>query len=99
MHACVTRGSSTVVFTAWLCLCRLSVVLSWSCDFKLTGHPDQPQDLSLAQISLLCSPDLGDNGTALQVGLSDSLLNRHLQGERTESVCQRPDLPALTRPE
>ena len=57
----------------------------------MIGNPDQPQDLSLAQTSLLCSPDPGDYGTALQVGLSDSLLNRHLQGERTVNVqtCRR----------
>ncbi len=90
-----TRHGSAAAFTAWLCLCHLPVALSWSCDLKMIGNPGQPQNLSLAQTSLLCSADVGDDGTALHVGFSDSLLNRHLQGECFGSRLVANDVTAV----
>ena len=39
----------------------------------MTGSRDQPQNLSLVQTTLLCSPDEGDRGTMLPVGFNDNL--------------------------
>lgn len=47
----------------------------------MIGSRDQPQDLSLAQTSLRCSPDKGDVGVALPVGVSKNLSTKNFEGD------------------
>ena len=77
MHAVADTAAFAVI--AWLCLCHLPVVVSWSCTLTMTGDRDRPQNLSLAQTTLHCTSDAAEVG-ALSVGFSDKLLNRDLQG-------------------
>ena len=58
----------------------MSPAHGWSCNLTLTGDAGQPRNLSLAQAFLHCTPEAGDNGTQLRVGVSDSLSNRSFQG-------------------
>ena len=52
----------------------------------MTGSRDQPQNLSLVQTNLGCSPDEGDLGTLLPVGFNDAL-PWNLSGD---STCPHP---------
>ena len=81
--------------TAWLCLCHLPVAVCWSCSLTMTGHPGTPQNLSLAQTALHCTPDAGEFGT-LPVYFSDKLLNRSLQGHYSDLSFVAEDVAAAS---
>lgn len=61
----------------------------------MTGDHDRPQNLSLAQTSLHCSPEAGDGSASLSVGFSDKLINRSLQGRRSDLSFVAKDVAAV----
>ena len=81
MRALADTAAFAVV--AWLCLCQVPVAVSWSCSLTMTGDHGTPQNLSLAQTALHCTPDAGESG-ALPVCFSDKLLNLSLQGHHSD---------------
>jgi len=95
MHATAeqVRHTAAFVVTAWLCLCHLSVAVCWSCSLTMTGDHGMPQNLSLAQTALHCTPDAGESG-ALPVYFSDKLLNRSLQGHHSDLTFVVEDVAA-----
>lgn len=79
-------GTAAFAVTAWLCLCQLPVAASWSCSLTMKGDRGRPQNLSLAQTTLHCTPDAGELGTALPVGFNDKLSKPSLQGVQAYAI-------------
>ncbi len=92
MHAMADTAALAVI--AWLCLCQTHVAVSWSCSLSMTGDHVTPQNLSLAQTALHCTPDAGESG-ALPVYLSDKLLNPSLQGHHSDLSFVAEDVAAI----
>ncbi len=91
MPAMANTAACAVI--AWLCLCQIHVAVSWSCSLTMTGDHGMPQNLSLAQTALHCTPDAGESG-ALPVYFSDKLLNRSLQGHHSDLSFSPEDVAA-----
>ena len=60
----------------------------------MTGDHGTPQNLSLAQTALHCTPDAGESG-ALPVYFSDKLLNPSLQGHHSDLSFVAEDVAAV----